>query len=354
MDGAILWAAVGTGFTFLMTSLGSAMVFFFKSRMNPKVQRIMLGFAAGVMIAAAVWSLLVPAIEEASANGQVGWVPAAGGMALGVAFLMLMDSLLPHLHVDALQSEGLPASFRRTTLLVLAVTLHNIPEGMAVGLSFARAAQHTDGVFNAAALALALGIGLQNFPEGAAISLPLRQEGFSSFRSFVYGSLSAIVEPIFGILVVLIAVFGILLAKTEFGRNVYLVGGNPEAARLAGINVNKIKVQLFMISGAIAALGGVILAARMNSGQPGAAANVDTDAITAVVLGGIAMTGGTGTMFGTFLGLLVLLTLNNGLLVLGVTTYWQNVAKGVVLVFALALDFYRTKRRNKVKETPHN
>ena len=158
MDGAILWAAVGTGFTFLMTSLGSAMVFFFKSRMNPKVQRIMLGFAAGVMIAAAVWSLLVPAIEEASANGQVGWVPAAGGMALGVAFLMLMDSLLPHLHVDALQSEGLPASFRRTTLLVLAVTLHNIPEGMAVGLSFARAAQHTDGVFNAAALALALGI----------------------------------------------------------------------------------------------------------------------------------------------------------------------------------------------------
>ena len=156
------------------------------------------------------------------------------------------------------------------------------------------------------------------------------------------------------ILVVLIAVFGILLAKTEFGRNVYLVGGNPEAARLAGINVNKIKVQLFMISGAIAALGGVILAARMNSGQPGAAANVDTDAITAVVLGGIAMTGGTGTMFGTFLGLLVLLTLNNGLLVLGVTTYWQNVAKGVVLVFALALDFYRTKRRNKVKEPPHN
>lgn len=169
------------------------------------------------------------------------------------------------------------------------------------------------------------------------------------------GSLQVLTVPLpVLILVVLIAVFGILLAKTEFGRNVYLVGGNPEAARLAGINVNKIKVQLFMISGAIAALGGVILAARMNSGQPGAAANVDTDAITAVVLGGIAMTGGTGTMFGTFLGLLVLLTLNNGLLVLGVTTYWQNVAKGVVLVFALALDFYRTKRRNKVKEPPHN
>lgn len=151
------------------------------------------------------------------------------------------------------------------------------------------------------------------------------------------------------ILLLLILIFGIILAKTEFGRNIYLVGGNPEAARLAGINVDKIKIKLFMISGGIAALGGVILAARMNSGQPGAASNVDTDAITAVVLGGIAMTGGTGSMFGAFLGLMVLLTLNNGLLILGVTTYWQNVAKGLVLIFALALDFYRTKRRNRIK-----
>lgn len=151
------------------------------------------------------------------------------------------------------------------------------------------------------------------------------------------------------LLLALVLVFGIILAKTEFGRNVYMVGGNPVAARLAGINVDKIKVQLFMISGAIAALSGIILAARMNSGQPGAATSVDTDAITAVVLGGVAMTGGTGTMFGVFLGLMVLLTLNNGLLILGVTTYWQNVAKGIVLVFALALDYYRTKRRNKIK-----
>ena len=151
------------------------------------------------------------------------------------------------------------------------------------------------------------------------------------------------------LLLTLLLIFGIILAKTEFGRNVYLVGGNPVAARLAGINVNKIKIILFMISGGIAALGGLILAARMNSGQPGAAANVDTDAITAVVLGGVAMTGGTGTIFGVFLGLMVLLTLNNGLLILGVTSYWQNVAKGIVLVFALALDFYRTKRRNKMK-----
>lgn len=151
------------------------------------------------------------------------------------------------------------------------------------------------------------------------------------------------------LLIVLITIFGIILAKTEFGRNIYLLGGNQEAARLSGINVDKLKIQLFMISGMIAALGGVILAARMNSGQPGAADNVDTDAITAVVLGGVAMTGGTGTMFGVFLGLLVLLTLNNGLLILGVTTYWQNVAKGLVLIGALALDFYRTKRRNKIK-----
>lgn len=150
------------------------------------------------------------------------------------------------------------------------------------------------------------------------------------------------------ILVVLLLVFGVILAKTEFGRYVYMVGGNAGAARLAGIKVGWTKVKLFMISGALSALGGLILAARMNSGQLGAADSVDFDAITAVVLGGIAMTGGTGTMFGTFLGLMVLLTLNNGLLILGVTTYWQDVAKGLVLIFALTLDYYRTKRRNRV------
>lgn len=151
------------------------------------------------------------------------------------------------------------------------------------------------------------------------------------------------------LLLVLLVIFGIILAKTEFGRSVYMVGGNANAARLAGINVDWTKTKLFMISGGLAALGGLILAARMNSGQPGAASDVDTDAITTVVLGGIAMTGGTGSMFGTFLGLMVLLTLNNGLLILGVTTYWQTVAKGIVLIFALALDYYRTRKRNKIK-----
>lgn len=152
------------------------------------------------------WSLLIPAIEEAEAAGGVGWVPAAGGLILGVAFLLLLDNLLPHLHIDAPQPEGISSSLRRTTLLVFAVTLHNIPEGIAVGLSFARAAQHSsNSALYASAMALAIGIGIQNFPEGAAISLPLRQEGFSRRKSFLCGSLSGIVEPIFAIFVVLIA-----------------------------------------------------------------------------------------------------------------------------------------------------
>ena len=202
----VLLAAAGTGFTFLMTALGASLVFFFKKKIHPNMQRVFLGFAAGVMIAASIWSLLIPAIQTAAEAGQIGWLPAAGGFILGIVFLMLLDGLLPHLHAQAAQPEGLHASFKRTTLLVSAVTLHNIPEGMAVGLSFALAAQKgNDPGFYAAALALALGMGIQNFPEGAAISLPLRREGLSAIRSFLYGSLSGIVEPIFGILAVLVA-----------------------------------------------------------------------------------------------------------------------------------------------------
>ncbi len=202
----LLWAAGGTGFTFAMTTLGSAVVFFFRDQIRMGIQKIFLGFAAGVMIAASIWSLLIPAIEEAVSMDMIGWVPAAGGFILGIAFLMVLDSLLPHLHPNSGQKEGMSASWRRTSLLVLAVTLHNIPEGMAVGLSFALAAQHTgDPALYAAAMALAIGIGIQNFPEGAAISLPLRQEGLSTRRAFVIGSLTGIVEPIFGILTVLAA-----------------------------------------------------------------------------------------------------------------------------------------------------
>lgn len=168
------------------------------------MQRIFLGFAAGVMIAASVWSLLIPAISEAESMGQIGWIPAAGGFALGGIFMLLLDHLLPHLHLDGAKAEGLPSSFKRTTMLIFAVTLHNIPEGMAVGLAFALAAQHgMDSAQFAAALALAIGIGIQNFPEGAAISLPLRNEGLSRGNAFFRGSMSGIVEPIFGVLTVL-------------------------------------------------------------------------------------------------------------------------------------------------------
>lgn len=206
MGESLLWAAGGTGFTFLMTTLGAAVVFFFRRKTSDHMQRIFMGFAAGVMIAASVWSLLIPSIEEATAQGGVGWVPAAGGFVLGIAFLMGLDCLMPHLHPGQAKPEGVSTSMKRTTLLVFAVTLHNIPEGMAVGLSFALAAQHGgDPALYAAAMALAIGIGIQNFPEGAAISLPLRQEGMKTGKAFLCGSLSGLVEPVFGILTVLVA-----------------------------------------------------------------------------------------------------------------------------------------------------
>lgn len=206
MTNALIWAGAGTGFTFLMTALGAATVFLFRRNKGEIVQKVSLGFAAGVMIAASVWSLLIPAIEEAEARGQAGWLPAAGGFVLGVAFLYILDRLIPHLHSKTNETEGLSSSMKRTSLLIMAVTLHNIPEGMAVGLSFALAAQHgSDSAAYASAVALALGMGIQNFPEGAALSLPLRQEGASPSKAFLLGSMSGIVEPIFGVLTVLAA-----------------------------------------------------------------------------------------------------------------------------------------------------
>lgn len=204
---SITWAVLGCGFTWLMTTAGSAVVFFFRKD-RAITHRIFLGFAAGVMIAASVWSLLNPAIEQAEELGQIGWIPAAGGFLLGVAFLMALDTFLPHLHAEENEPEGIKTSWKRTTLLVSAMTLHNIPEGMSVGLLFAMAGQATGAEATAylgMAIALAIGMGLQNFPEGAAISLPLRREGMSRGKAFVLGSLSGIVEPIFGILVVLVS-----------------------------------------------------------------------------------------------------------------------------------------------------
>ena len=204
MTQALLWAAGGTGFTFLMTALGASIVFFLRSHSNISFQRLMLGFAAGVMIAASMWSLLIPAIEDAEAMGVPGWLPAAGGSALGIAFLMALDALLPHITPEFLRQTSCSASRHRTALLALAVTMHNIPEGMAVGVSFSLAA-HNDPSTLPAAMALAFGIGIQNFPEGAAISLPLYQEGMSRGRAFAIGALSGFVEPVAALLTVLVA-----------------------------------------------------------------------------------------------------------------------------------------------------
>ena len=205
---AFLYASGGLGFICLMTCLGSSTVFFFRKAAPGKMQQVFLGFAAGVMIAASVWSLLLPAIEEAEGMGIPGWIPAAGGFILGVLFLFVLDQIIPHLHPFTNLKEGLSSTSKRTTLLISAVTLHNIPEGMAVGLAFALAAQNggTPEMY-APAIALALGIGIQNFPEGAAISLPLRQEGFSTGKAFLWGSMSGVVEPVFGFIAVLLAMW---------------------------------------------------------------------------------------------------------------------------------------------------
>ena len=193
----LIRSALGTGFTFLMTALGAAVGLFLPREPNPRFQRAVLGFAAGVMTAASVWSLLIPAIEQAQEQSRLpGWLPAAVGMLAGVGFLAGMDGLLPHLRRKGAQSD------RRSALLMTAITLHNIPEGMAVGLAFALAGS---GEELTAAAALALGIGIQNFPEGAAIALPLRQEGVSRGRAFGAGVLSGSVEPVFGVLAVVIA-----------------------------------------------------------------------------------------------------------------------------------------------------
>lgn len=197
----VLLALFATLFTWGVTALGSAMVFFFKS-INKKVLNSMLGFAAGVMIAASFWSLLLPAIEMAEASGSISWVPAVVGFLCGGGFLYLIDKILPHLHMGLStdKAEGIKTSWQRSVLLILAITLHNIPEGLAVGVAFGALAINADPSIAAGAVALAIGIGLQNFPEGAAVSIPLRREGFSRTRAFYYGQLSGIVEPIAGVL----------------------------------------------------------------------------------------------------------------------------------------------------------
>ncbi|MFN2219340.1 MAG: ZIP family metal transporter [Anaerolineae bacterium] len=197
----IVQALLATGFTWFVTALGASMVFFFRT-INRKVLDGMLGFAAGVMIAASYWSLLAPAIEMTEEAGGIPWIPAAVGFLLGGAFLWGVDKILPHLHIGypTEEAEGLQTSWHRSILLVLAITLHNFPEGLAVGVAFGAVAAGLPSATLAGAVALAIGIGLQNFPEGMAVSVPLRREGLSRTKSFWYGQLSGTVEPIAGVL----------------------------------------------------------------------------------------------------------------------------------------------------------
>lgn len=194
-------ALIATIFTWFMTALGASGVFFFKV-INRKVLDSMLGFAAGVMIAASFWSLLAPAIEMSVENGKSPWIAAVVGFLAGGVFLRLADKIIPHLHLGLpmKDAEGIKTSWRRSALLVLAITLHNIPEGFAVGVAFGAAASLGSAASVAGAVVLAIGIGIQNFPEGLAVSVPLRRENLSRAKSFFYGQLSGVVEPIAGVL----------------------------------------------------------------------------------------------------------------------------------------------------------
>ena len=212
---------------FLGTTLGSAMVFFMRNKMNKLIEKLLLGFASGVMIAASIWSLILPAIEMSEEQGKIAWLPATIGFMFGIVFLLVLDSLIPHLHLHDDKPEGVKARLKKTTMLVLAVTLHNIPEGMAVGVTFAGALIGNAGITMAGAFALAIGIAIQNFPEGAIISMPLKTEGVSKTKAFILGTLSGIVEPIGAIITILLtkAVVPILPYVLSFaaGAMIYVV-----------------------------------------------------------------------------------------------------------------------------------
>ena len=190
---------------FLGTGLGSACVLFMKNKLNPLVQRALTGFAAGVMVAASIWSLLIPAMEYSEKMGAWSFVPAVSGFWLGILFLLVLDKTVPHLHMNSSKAEGPKSSLKKTTMLVLAVTLHNLPEGMAVGVVYAGWMSGEAGITAMGALALSLGIAIQNFPEGAIISMPLRAEGVSKKKAFFYGALSGAVEPVGAALTMLAA-----------------------------------------------------------------------------------------------------------------------------------------------------
>lgn len=196
--------AIGLLIPFLGTVLGAGMVIFMKDKMDQRVEKALLGFASGVMIAASIWSLLLPSIDMSEQQGVIGWIPAAVGFMLGILFLLLLDTVVPHLHLETDKPEGMPVSLKKTTMLVLAVTLHNIPEGMAVGVVFAGVLAGNTGISLAGAFALSIGIAIQNFPEGAIISMPLKSEGLSKTKAFLDGAASGVVEPIAALLTILL------------------------------------------------------------------------------------------------------------------------------------------------------
>lgn len=212
---------------FLGTMLGSACVLFMKDKLNPMLQRALTGFAAGVMVAASIWSLLIPAMEQAKSMEQWAFVPAAAGFWFGILFLLFLDRTVPHLHMNSSKAEGSKSSLQKTTMLVLAVTLHNLPEGMAVGVVYAGWLSGDAGITAMGALALSLGIAIQNFPEGAIISMPLRAEGVSKGKAFLYGTLSGAVEPVGAALTILAATFVVpflpYLLSFAAGAMIYVV-----------------------------------------------------------------------------------------------------------------------------------
>ena len=241
---------LGIMIPFAGTTLGSAMVFFMKKEMNQRLQKLLLGFASGVMIAASVWSLLIPAIGMAEDAGGIAWIPAAAGFLLGMGFLLVLDTVTPHLHFTEEKPEGMPSHLKKTTMLVLAVTLHNIPEGMAVGVTFAGAMAGNGTLTLAGAFALSVGIAIQNFPEGAIISMPLKGQGISRTRAFAYGTLSGIVEPVaafFTILLTgLVVPFLPYLLAFAAGAMIYVVVEEliPEAQTGAHSNIGTVGVAL--------------------------------------------------------------------------------------------------------------
>ena len=250
--GNVLNAFLATLFTWGMTALGAGLVFFFKS-IKKDVLDMMLGFAAGIMIAASFWSLLAPALSLAEEIGQNPWLMATAGFLGGGVFLFMVDRLMPHMHLMQNQPEGHKSSFSRSVLLVLAITIHNIPEGLAVGVAFGAAASGDAGI--AGAIALALGIGLQNFPEGAAVSIPLRRDGMSRLKSFLYGQASGLVEPIAAIAgaILAVSVKGILPFALSFaaGAMIYVVVEEliPEAQSSTDGNRSSDLISIFTMIG---------------------------------------------------------------------------------------------------------